>query len=544
MISYISIGSNIGDRITNIYKAIYLLSKKVHILKKSSFYITKPMYYTFQPYFINLVIKIESSLNPFCLLNYLNFIEDKLKRKRSFKNSPRTIDLDILYFGNDIINTQKLIVPHPKIYERAFVLKPFMDIDPGFIDPIKNKKISEIFNSLKYNSSDVIKIPEKFNDIESFFAIISPRKKSDFNTSYIKNTLSVFGKPQKNCGKIIHITGSVGKTTTARYIYEIIRKKGFDAALYTSPHIHNLRERIIFNDKKIPEKDFYKILIKLISNSKEMLSPFEYITSVAIIYFSSKNPTYSIFEVGMGGESDATNVFDKSFSVFTKITLEHQKYLGKRISYIVKNKAGIIKPYGKVFISGQNSKKVIDLINFFSKRKRSKVYVFDVNKKNNDFESINLNFAKFICSKLGIRVENSKFRKFDCRKQILKYNGIRIIFDGAHTPLSIKMLFESIKDDDYKFVLAGFMNDKKIKQMLEIIKTYNLKIFLSKSYSPRSFDPFKYSSYGLCFDDPKVAISKILKYKKNFIVTGSLYFCSDILKILQHKEISYFRELI
>ena len=545
MIYYISLGSNIGDRLDNISKALKLIQTKAIILKKSNFYITKPMYFNAQPYFINSVIKIDSQLNPFELLSFLNQIEIKLKRKRIFKNSPRTIDLDILYYEKNIINGKNLIIPHPRIYERAFVLKPFLDIDPDFIDPIKNKKICEIFKSLKYNHSDVIEMPQNFNDIFSFFSLLPLRRKEEFKSCLIKGVLEILGNPEKKCGKIIHITGSVGKTTTSKYIYDMIRSTGFNVALYTSPHIKDVRERIIFNDKKIEKKDFYNNLIYIISNSKVILSPFEYLTLIAIIYFSSKKPKYSIFEVGMGGRDDATNVFDKSISVFTKITLEHQRYLGRSLLEIVKNKSGIIKENGKVFISGQNTKKVINAITHVAQRKKSKVYIFDISNKIKDFDIINLNFAKFVISKIGIKIKKKvKFKNFDCRKQILKYGNIKILFDGAHTPFSLKMFIKGVNYLNYSLVLCSFMRDKKVKKMLDIIKDHGFKIFLSKSYHPRSFNPFKYQRYGLCFKDPKSALNKVLKYKKNFIVTGSLYFCSDVLKLLKNKKINYFRELI
>ena len=88
------------------------------------------------------------------------------------------------------------------------------------------------------------------------------------------------------------------------------------------------------------------------------------------------------------------------------------------------------------------------------------------------------------------------------------------------------------------------MSDKKIKEMLEIIKNNKFKIFLSRSYNKRSFNPFEWREYGICFENPEEALKKALSYKKNILVCGSLYFCSDILRIIKREKIKYFKELI
>lgn len=124
------IGTNLGNRYKNIKKAIILLKKMPDtIVKKiSGLYETIPMGGPKQKNFINGVIKIETRLPPLKLLKYLKNIEKVLGRKKMVKNGPRPIDLDILFYGDEVINSKKLKIPHSRMFEREFVLKPLRDI--------------------------------------------------------------------------------------------------------------------------------------------------------------------------------------------------------------------------------------------------------------------------------------------------------------------------------------------------------------------------------------------------------------------------------
>ena len=146
---YIGLGSNLGDKEENIKKAITLLKQKCRILKISSLYETEPMYYKDQDWFLNCAIKIETDLTPLELFSFLQSIEKKLGRVRTIKYGPRIIDLDILFYGNKIINDDKLIVPHPKLHERLFVLEPLNEICPNFVHPVLKESISRIFHIRK-----------------------------------------------------------------------------------------------------------------------------------------------------------------------------------------------------------------------------------------------------------------------------------------------------------------------------------------------------------------------------------------------------------
>ena len=146
--AYIGIGSNVGDKEENIRKAIRLMKEKCKILKVSSLYQTEPMYYKNQDWFLNCAAKIETKLNPQELLSFLQSIEKKIGRIRTIKNGPRTIDLDILFYNGKIIKSNNLIIPHPRLHERLFVLYPLKEICPDFVHPILKKSINELHSMI------------------------------------------------------------------------------------------------------------------------------------------------------------------------------------------------------------------------------------------------------------------------------------------------------------------------------------------------------------------------------------------------------------
>jgi len=147
---YLSLGSNIGDRLSNLKKACQLLEEKgILILRKSSFYLTQPWGIKNQPEFINQVIEAETSLPPEELLTLLKEIEGVLGRKKGKRWGPRIIDIDILFYGDEIIRKPDLIIPHPLLQERAFVLIPLCEISPSLMHPILKKKIVELVREVK-----------------------------------------------------------------------------------------------------------------------------------------------------------------------------------------------------------------------------------------------------------------------------------------------------------------------------------------------------------------------------------------------------------
>lgn len=133
---YLALGSNIGDREANLRQAIALLPDAgVNVRRVSSFYETEPVDYLDQPWFLNCVLEAETELAPLQLLEALQSIEREMHSQKAFAKGPRKIDLDILLYGDAVLDTPELKVPHPRIAERRFVLVPLAEIAPNVAHP-------------------------------------------------------------------------------------------------------------------------------------------------------------------------------------------------------------------------------------------------------------------------------------------------------------------------------------------------------------------------------------------------------------------------
>ena len=157
---YLGLGSNLGNKSANLKKAIYYLKKNIEVVKISAFYKTEPVGYKNQDWFLNCVVEAEAEIKPLDLLKSLKSIEKKLKRVKTIKYGPRTIDIDILFYGDKIIKSKKLIVPHQRMHKRLFVIEPLSSINPNFVHPIIKKTIKELKNNLRHKKGVELYMPK------------------------------------------------------------------------------------------------------------------------------------------------------------------------------------------------------------------------------------------------------------------------------------------------------------------------------------------------------------------------------------------------
>lgn len=156
-LSYLSLGSNMGNRFEMLRQAVSQLANHaaIRITRISSLYETDPVGYTDQEPFLNMVVELETGLESLPLLDVCQEIEQNLQRKRLVRWGPRTIDLDILLYNQDNLETERLTVPHPRMHERAFVLIPLLEVNPGF-------EVADTFEA------EGVRLWKSYNSIEEF----------------------------------------------------------------------------------------------------------------------------------------------------------------------------------------------------------------------------------------------------------------------------------------------------------------------------------------------------------------------------------------
>jgi 2-amino-4-hydroxy-6-hydroxymethyldihydropteridine diphosphokinase len=147
-IVYLSLGSNLGDREANLHTAIEKLREVGDVVAVSSFYETEPVEVTAQPWFLNCAVKFDTEKMPRQLISAILAIEQSMGRQRKQQKGPRTIDIDILFFGSSIIDIPSLTVPHPHLHERRFVLEPLAEIAPDARHPTFKRTVRELRDAL------------------------------------------------------------------------------------------------------------------------------------------------------------------------------------------------------------------------------------------------------------------------------------------------------------------------------------------------------------------------------------------------------------
>lgn len=154
---YLALGTNVGNRREMLNQVVEALGKELSEIVYSNIYETKPWGFREQENFFNMVIKGITELSPQALLHSVRSIEKKLGRQKRFRNGPREIDIDIVFYDELVLHTSDLIIPHPRIAERDFVLQPLIDIDPNVVEPVAGKAVAALYEQLAEGEKTIVR---------------------------------------------------------------------------------------------------------------------------------------------------------------------------------------------------------------------------------------------------------------------------------------------------------------------------------------------------------------------------------------------------
>ncbi|NQY74265.1 MAG: bifunctional folylpolyglutamate synthase/dihydrofolate synthase [Candidatus Margulisbacteria bacterium] len=365
-----------------------------------------------------------------------------------------------------------------------------------------------------------------------------------YSLDNFNKALAQCGNPHNACNSIIHVAGTNGKGSTIAFISSALIEMGYTVGTYTSPHIDSYTERICLQNKPISEAEFASLFYKVLEWVPETpLTEFEILTIMAFLYFKHQKPDFMIYETGLGGRLDATNVVNPIITLITSIGLDHQSILGDTLSQIASEKAGIIKQGIPVYTMKQHPK-VMDILTKMANEKNAPIRVSEaiIPPKsfllNADYQQDNYGIAVALIHdmmaqkriKQEPKAAKKGFQKAGLQNRFEKI-GEDIVLDMAHNPQGIHALVLSLEKAYPKkkwHIVAGIQKIKQVDHMLRGLSPLSKQLY----YCP--FDDALCDSY----DTVKTRILPLALYPCNLqdiahlprplLVTGSIYFLAKV----------------
>ncbi len=358
---------------------------------------------------------------------------------------------------------------------------------------------------------------------------------------YIAEALEKFGNPHKKL-RVIQITGTNGKGSTAAMIAEVLKRAGKKVGLYTSPNLIRFNERIRVNGVEISDNELLE-LIHEVKGIGVRLKFFEFGTVMALLYFTRKKVDFAVLEVGLGGKNDPTSICDAEIAVLTSIGFDHMHILGHTVEDITKEKTGIIKEKSKVVTCYNNA----GLPWIKEACTRNKLIVAPNYNSlvglRGPHQRINAGIAYEVCKLLEIDEhfieEGIAQVKWPGR---MEYFDKNLLVDCAHNLSALKVIAPYVKTIPKKklIVIFGVLADKDYKKMIKALPRPDFLI-LTKPPIDRALDPSQ-----LIYDGPCAVIaepSEALRYARSIakpddliFITGSIYLVGRIMDILRKSE--------
>ncbi|PTY81311.1 bifunctional folylpolyglutamate synthase/dihydrofolate synthase [Heyndrickxia sporothermodurans] len=385
------------------------------------------------------------------------------------------------------------------------------------------------------------------------------------------------GSPEKKL-KVIHIGGTNGKGSTVTYLRSILNEAGYRVGTFTSPYIETFNERISVNGQPITDEEIIQLVNSIQPFVEEIettnlgsLTEFEVITVMAIYYFAYMNPMdMTIFEVGLGGRLDSTNILQPILSIITNIGMDHVNILGHAVAEIAFEKAGIIKNEIPV-ITGAKQKEALEVIKNKSKDMNAKLFIskddfkvenirtlhrgeqFTFSYSNGQYQNLVINMLGkhqienailAIGAAIFLHIDEPMIREglkkafWPGRMEVLSEHPF-VIVDGAHNPEGINSLINTLQEHfpyKKKKMIFAALSDKELTNMIQPLAKLDAEVYFTEFDFPRAASAEQLFSLHLL---PQAKVNKnwkklleemfnALEENEMLIISGSLYFISNV----------------
>ncbi|WP_294249772.1 folylpolyglutamate synthase/dihydrofolate synthase family protein [uncultured Chryseobacterium sp.] len=356
---------------------------------------------------------------------------------------------------------------------------------------------------------------EQYKEAVEWLFVQAPNYQTDGEKAYkpglgnIIKLCAFFGNPQEKI-KCIHIGGTNGKGSTSNMLASVLQESGYKVGLYNSPHLIDFTERIKINGTNC-DKTFVYDFIQKLKNLPEDIQPsfFEFTTIMAFEYFYRKQVDIAIIEVGLGGRLDSTNIITPLISAITNVQLDHQNILGNTIEEIAAEKAGIVKP-GIPVISGDENEPVKEIIR--NKAAREQAAFIDASLRDTDLVSdLQGNYQKKNIKVVMALLQELKKMNYTVSDENVREGLLHvqrntgfigrwfefspfplIICDTGHNQAGLEHVFAQLNAiDRHKHIILGFVNDKKIDEVMKILPQ-NAEFYFAKPSIHRGRHPEEY----------------------------------------------------
>jgi len=442
-----------------------------------------------------------------------------------------------------------------------------------------------------------VNVLEAFAYLESFTNLEKKTSLSEreYRLDRMRFLLSAFGNPER-AFKSIHIAGSKGKGSTAICAASMLAAAGFKTGLYTSPHVVSYKERITLAGKEFPDEAYVAGIERIRSFVESMNesdypggsgpTTFELLTLLGFLMFASAGCQWAVIETGIGGRLDATNLVQPEVCVLTPIELEHTDILGHTIEAIAREKAGIMKPHipafsavqrpeaRRIFRERSDELKVplffldesIVSLDMRLSEKGTEMHLLLSDGDTLDahlpllgrFQGENASLA-YLAVREALRIAHTELKKTDAVKGlasaqlpgrtelIRSRGGVPCIIDGAHTPVSVQRVLETVQEVFGRggVLIFGAVAGKDIKGMASILSPAFDRILIStpghfkESRPEEVYAIFKSANpHTEYHPDPKDALKRGLSLTNGgpLLVTGSFYMASEVRKLILAEE--------